>query len=85
MEDTTKTVKCLKDSALLIKGVSENIQNQTKEKKADSLIWYTRYKFIKKYVNKRRNKYSEMEKLELVMDLKDIRLVRISNSVSSFN
>ena len=38
MEDTTKTVKCLKDSALLIKGVSENIQNQTKEKKADSLI-----------------------------------------------
>lgn len=33
MEDTTKTVKCLIDSALLIKGVSKNIQNQAKEKK----------------------------------------------------
>ena len=33
MEDIMKIVKYLKDSALLIKGVSEKIQNESKEKK----------------------------------------------------
>ena len=33
MEDIMKRVKCLKDSGLLLKGVSETIQNEPKEQK----------------------------------------------------
>ena len=40
MEDITKIVKALKDSGLLLKGVSETIQNEAKEKKKDFLVCY---------------------------------------------
>ena len=33
MKDIIKTVKCLYDSGLLLKGVSETIQNEAKEQK----------------------------------------------------
>ena len=33
MEDVTKIAKSLEDSGLLIKGISEKIQNKTKEEK----------------------------------------------------
>ena len=49
MEDIIKIVKSLKDSGLLIKGVSETIQNEIKEEKGGflSIIRYIRYKFIR--------------------------------------
>ena len=37
MEDIIKTVKCLEDSALLLKGVTETIQNEVKEQKGGFL------------------------------------------------
>ena len=37
MEDIMKTVKSLEDSSLLLKGVSETIQNETKEQKGGFL------------------------------------------------
>ena len=33
IEDITKTVKSLEDSALLLKGVTETVQNEVKEQK----------------------------------------------------
>ena len=49
MEDIIKIVKSLKDSGLLLKGVSETIQNEIKEEKGGflSIIRYIRYKFIR--------------------------------------
>ena len=38
MKDIIKIVKCLEDSGLLLKGVSETIQNEAKEKKKDFLV-----------------------------------------------
>ena len=35
-----KIIKCPKESGLLIKGVSETIQNKVKEWKADLLVCY---------------------------------------------
>ena len=41
MEDIMKLVKSLEDSGLLIKGVSETIQNKAKKnKKEDFLVCY---------------------------------------------
>ena len=40
MEDIIKIVKSLEDSGLLLKGVSETIQNDAKEKKEDLLVCY---------------------------------------------
>ena len=37
MEDIMKIVKSLKDSGLLLKGVSETIQNEAKEQKGEFL------------------------------------------------
>ena len=37
MEDITKVVKSLEDSGLLVKGVSETIQNEAKEQKGGFL------------------------------------------------
>ena len=40
MKDITKIVKCLKDSSLLLEGVSETIQSETKEQKGGFLsMW----------------------------------------------
>ena len=40
MKDITKIVKCLKDSGLLLEGVSETIQSETKEQKGGFLsMW----------------------------------------------
>ena len=33
MKDIMETIKCLEDSGLLLKGVSETIQNESKERK----------------------------------------------------
>ena len=40
MEDIMKIVKSLEDSGLLLKGVSETIQNEAKNKKGDFLACY---------------------------------------------
>ena len=40
MEDITKIVKSLEDSGLLLKGVTETVQNEVKNKKEDLLVSY---------------------------------------------
>ena len=40
MEDIIEIVKSLKDSCLLLKGVSDTIPNKAKEKKEDFLVCY---------------------------------------------
>ena len=40
MEDILKTVKSLEDSGLLLKGVSETIQNESKEQKGGFLSMF---------------------------------------------
>ena len=40
MEDLIKIVKSLEDSELLLKGVTESVQNEVKEQKEDFLICY---------------------------------------------
>ena len=40
MDDISKIVKSLEDSGLLLKGVSETIQNEAKEQKGGFLICY---------------------------------------------
>ena len=51
MEDIIKIFKFLEDSGLLLKVVSETIQNETKNKKED-FIRYIRCKFIRKYFSR---------------------------------
>ena len=38
--NTMKTVESLEDSGLLIKGVTQTIENETKNKKVDFLMCY---------------------------------------------
>ena len=40
MEEIIKKVKSLEDTGLLLKGVSEAIQNEAKNKKEDLLVCY---------------------------------------------
>ena len=40
MEDVIKIIKSLEDSGLLLKGVTETVQNEVKEKKEDFLVCY---------------------------------------------
>ena len=40
MEDIIKIVKSLEDSGLLLKGVTETVQNEVKEQKEDFLVCY---------------------------------------------
>ena len=40
MDDILKIVKSLEDSGVLLKGVSETIQNEAKEQKEDFLVCY---------------------------------------------
>ena len=40
MEDIIKIVKSLKDSGLLLKGVSEAVQNEVNEQKEDFIVCY---------------------------------------------
>ena len=40
MEDLIKIVKSLVDSGLLLKGVTESVQNDIKKQKADFLVCY---------------------------------------------
>ena len=52
MEDIIKIVKSLEDSALLLKGVSETVQNEAKEQKGgflSMLFRYIRCSSIRKY------------------------------------
>ena len=39
MKDIIKIVKSLEDSGLLLKGVSETIQNEAKEQRGNSVFW----------------------------------------------
>ena len=40
MKDILKIVKSLEDSGILLKGVSETIKDEAKEKKEDFLVCY---------------------------------------------
>ena len=40
MEDILKIVRSIEDPGLLLKGVSETIQNKAKEQKEDLLVCY---------------------------------------------
>ena len=40
MDDILKIVKSLEDSEVLLKGVSETIQNEAKEQREDFLVCY---------------------------------------------
>ena len=54
MEDIIKIVQSLKDTGLILKGVSEIIENEAKEQKGEIcyyFIRYTKYRFI----SRRRN------------------------------
>ena len=58
MEDLIKIIKSLEDSGLLLKGVTESIQNELKEQKGGFLKYvlrYTRCKFVRKSLNLKRN------------------------------
>ena len=55
LEDIIKIVKSLEDSGLLLKGVSETIQNEAIEQKGgfvSMLLGNIGCKFIRKYVNR---------------------------------
>ena len=56
MEDIIKIVTSLEDSGLLLKRVSDTIQNEVKEQKGgflSMLFRYIRYKFIGKYISRK--------------------------------
>ena len=40
MEDIIKIIKSLEDSGLLLKGVTETVKNEVKEKKKEFLVCY---------------------------------------------
>ena len=40
MDDLIKIIKSLEDSGLLLKGVTESVQNEVKEQRADFLVCY---------------------------------------------
>ena len=55
MEDIVKIVKSLEDSGLLLKVVTETVQNKVKEQKGGflgMLLGYIRCKFIRKYFSR---------------------------------
>ena len=59
IEDIIKTVKSLEDPGLLLKGVTETVQNEVKEQKGgffSNVIRYIRCKFIGKSFNSSRDK-----------------------------
>ena len=60
MKDITRIVKSLEDAGLLLKGVSEPIQNEAKEQKGGfpNVTRYTKCKFTRKYFSRLRNKQS---------------------------
>ena len=56
MEDIIKIVTSLEDSGLLLKRVSDTIQNEVKEQKGgfpSMLFRYIRYMFIRKYISRK--------------------------------
>ena len=59
MNDFIKIVKSLEDSGLLLKGVTETVQNEVKEQKGgflSMLLGTLGASFIRKYFNKTRSK-----------------------------
>ena len=54
MEDIIKIVKSLEDSGLLLKGVTETVQNEIKEQKGGflSILLGTLAAFIRKYFSR---------------------------------
>ena len=59
IEDIIKIVKSLEDSGLLLKGVTETVQNEVKEQKGgflSMLLGTLGASFIRKYFNKTRSK-----------------------------
>ena len=60
IEDIIKVVKSLENSGLLLKGVTETVQNEIKEQKGGFLvISYITCKFIRKYLSGQMNKIEE--------------------------
>ena len=61
IEHIIKIVKSLEDSGLLLKKVTETVQNEVKEQKG-GFFWYVirhiRCKFIRKYFNRSRNEWN---------------------------
>ena len=57
MNDIKKIVQALEDSNILLKEVTRTIKNETKEQKWGFLavIRYSRSKFVRKYVTRKRN------------------------------
>ena len=56
MEDIIKIVTSLEDSGLLLKRVSDTIQNEVKEQKGgflSMLFRYIRHMFIRKYISRK--------------------------------
>ena len=60
IHDIIKIVKSLEDSGLLLKGVSETVQNEAKEQKGGflSMLLGTLGAFARKHFIRQRNKYS---------------------------
>ena len=55
MKDIIRIVKSLEDSGLLLKEVSETIQNEAKQQKGGFLshvTWFTRFMFTRKHFSR---------------------------------
>ena len=57
MNDIMKIVQALEDSNILLKGVTETIKNEAKEQRRifRNVIRYFRSKFVRKFINRKRN------------------------------
>ena len=57
MSDIIKIVQALEDSNVLLKGVTETVKNETKDKKVGFkyVTRYSRCKFIRKFIDWKRN------------------------------
>ena len=53
MNDIMKIIEALKNSGILLKGVSKTIENETKEQRGGflSVTWYFRSEFIREFIN----------------------------------
>ena len=59
MDDIIKIVKSLEDSRLLLKGITETVQNDVKEQTRgyiSMLLVLLGFKFIRKYFSRKSNK-----------------------------
>ena len=89
MEDALKVVKSLEDSRLLLERVSETIKNEAKKQKEGflSMLLGTLGASLlgDMLLGKGVVSAGEGIELELVMDLKDLHLIKSFGSATSFN